>query len=229
MRFALAFAAALTALASAAAAADPEPLVEIAKVCPGIQIELRYATARNITGKPIYPPNARALVLPVVAEKLNRAHRTLQARGFGLKIWDAYRPTWAQRILWNAVRNRAYVVEPEGFGSLHQWGAAVDVTLVDFGGNEVRMPTDFDDFTPAARYRYAGKDPVIAANLKILKYAMAEAGFRHINDEWWHYSVVEGLGRRPPDVTLVAPPTATLAKPPSTPAPRTPPRPPTTP
>jgi D-alanyl-D-alanine dipeptidase len=181
------------ALTVRALAADAEPLVDIAKSCPGIQIELRYATPRNITGKPIYPEKARALVLPNVAAKLNRAQRTLQALGFGLKVWDAYRPKWAQQALWNAVRNPAYVVEPAGFGSLHSWGAAVDVTLVDFSGHEVRMPTDFDDFTPAACYDYAGGDAEITANLNALKHAMAEAGFQHIRDEWWHYSVTEGI------------------------------------
>lgn len=185
---ALAFAAAARALA-----ADSEPLVDIAKACPGIRIELRYATPRNVTGKPIYPEKARALVLPNVAAKLNRANRTLQALGFRLKVWDAYRPKWAQQALWDAARNRSYVVEPVGFGSLHSWGAAVDVTLVDRDGREVRMPTDYDDFTPAARYDYTGGDAEIAANLNALKHAMAEAGFQHIRDEWWHYSVTEGI------------------------------------
>jgi len=180
-------------LAARTLAAEAEPLVDIAKSCPGIQIELRYATPRNITGKPIYPEKARALVLPNVAAKLNRAQRTLQAFGFGLKVWDAYRPKWAQQALWNAVRNPSYVVEPIGFGSLHSWGAAVDVTLVDLDGREARMPTDYDDFTAAARYEYAGGDTEIAANLNALKHAMAEAGFQHIRDEWWHYSVTEGI------------------------------------
>lgn len=237
MRLAPLIATLLCGWIASAKAAEPEPLLDVAEVCPGIQIELRYATARNITGKPIYPVNARALVLANVAKKLNRAHLTLQKRGFGLKIWDAYRPVSAQRVLWNAIRNPAYVVEPSGVGSLHSWGAAVDVTLVDFGGREVRMPTDFDDFTPAARYAYAGKDPEIAANVKTLAFAMADAGFRHIADEWWHYSVAEGLGERPPEVPLEPPATelaqneelrepAKLAEPPAaTPPPKTQPRP----
>ena len=180
-------------LAAQARAEDATPLVDIAKECPGIQIELRYATVRNVTGKPIYPEKTRALVLPNVAARLNHAQHALQALGFGLKIWDAYRPKWAQQALWNAVRNRSYVVEPVGFGSLHSWGAAVDVTLVDFTGREVRMPTDFDDFTAAARYDYTGGDAEITANLNALKRAMADAGFQHIRDEWWHYSVTEGI------------------------------------
>lgn len=166
-----------------------EPMVDLRQACPGVVIELRYATSRNITGKPIYPAGSRALLRKSVAERLNRAQAFLQNRGFGLKVWDAYRPAAVQKLLWDAIRNPAYVVEPSSTGSLHNWGAAVDVTLVDFRGREAKMPTDFDAFSEAARYDYKGKDPEIAFNLSTLKRAMAEAGFRHIRDEWWHYSV----------------------------------------
>lgn len=174
---------------SASRAVFEDPIVDVSKACPGVVIDLRYATARNITGKPIYPAGARALLRQSVAERLRRAQAFLEDRGFGLKLWDAYRPPAVQRILWNAVRNKAYVVEPSAVGSLHGWGAAVDVTLVDLRGREVRMPTDFDSFSDAAKYEYKGDDPEIAFNLQQLKRAMAEAGFRHIRDEWWHYSV----------------------------------------
>jgi len=187
---------------AASRVAVSEPLVDLARACPDIVIDLRYATARNITGKPIYPPGARALLRKRVADRLNQAQRYLEERGFGLKVWDAYRPPWAQKILWHAIKNPAYVVEPSATGSLHSWGAAVDVTLVDFRGREKRMPTDFDAFSEAARYDYKGGDAEIAANLSLLKRAMAEAGFRHIRDEWWHYSAAELRGYGPLDVPL---------------------------
>lgn len=166
-----------------------EPMVDIRRVCPGVIVELRYATTRNLTGKPIYPPGSRALLRKSVAERLNRAQEFVRERGFSLKVWDAYRPAWVQKVLWNEVKDPAYVVEPSSTGSLHNWGSAVDVTLVDVRGREARMPTDFDAFSEAARYDYKGKDPEIAFNLSTLKRAMAQAGFRHIRDEWWHYSV----------------------------------------
>ena len=164
-----------------------EPMVEVAKVCPDIVIELRYATARNVTGQPIYPPNSRALVRRSVAERLKKAQAELQVQKLGLKIWDAYRPAWVQQILWDAVRNPAFVGEPARGGSLHTYGAGVDVTLVDARGRELPMPTDFDDFTPAASRTYRGKDPVVAANLLTLQRAMTHAGFWVLRDEWWHF------------------------------------------
>jgi D-alanyl-D-alanine dipeptidase len=193
------------ARAAAGRAVFDDPLVEITRACPGVAIELRYATARNITGKPIYPPGARAMLRRSVAERLNRAQQFVQDRGFALKVWDAYRPNSVQKLLWDAVRNPAYVVEPGTTGSLHGWGAAVDVTLVDSLGREVEMPTDFDAFTEAARSDYQGGDPTVAYNLSTLKRAMAAAGFRHIRDEWWHYSVTELSSGGPIEAPLVDP------------------------
>lgn len=193
------------------AARFEEPLVDLRRACPGVVLELRYASARNITGKPIYPAGSRAMLRKSVAERLNRAQEFLRDRGFSLKVWDAYRPASVQKLLWNAVRNPAYVVEPSSTGSLHTWGAAVDVTLVDVRGREARMPTDFDAFSELARYDYKGKDPEIAFNLSTLKRAMAEAGFRHIRDEWWHYSVGNEPGFGPIEYPLVDP-DAAIAK-----------------
>ena len=164
-----------------------EPMVEVAAVCPSIVIELRYGTARNVTGQPIYPPNARCLLRRSVALRLKKAQAELQMQRLGLKIWDAYRPAWAQQILWDAIRNPEYVGEPARGGSLHTFGVGVDVTLVDAKGREMPMPTDFDDFSPAAGRIYRGQDPVVAANLLTLQRAMVHAGFWTLRDEWWHF------------------------------------------
>jgi len=194
-----------------AAAARPfklrdEPMVEVAQVCPSIVIELRYATARNVTGQPIYPAKARCLLRRSVAERLKKAQEELRTRKLGLKIWDAYRPSWAQQMLWDAVRNPEYVGEPSRGGSLHTFGAGVDVTLVDAKGREVPMPTDFDDFSPAAGRIYRGKDPVVARNLLILQRAMVNAGFWTLRDEWWHFVSEDVKSFGPIDIPLLPEP-----------------------
>ncbi len=187
-----------------------EPMVDLAQVCPSIVIELRYATDRNVTGKPIYPPNARCLVRASVAQRLKKVQEALQAQKFGLKIWDAYRPAWAQQKLWEAVRNPEYVGEPARGGSLHTYGAGVDVTLVDARGRELKMPTDFDDFTPAARRTYRGGDPVVARNLYTLQRAMVDAGFWVLRDEWWHFVAEDVRAFGPIEIALSGEPKVTL-------------------
>src|SRR4029077_1497680 len=107
-------------------------LVDIHTVDPSIVIDLRYATAHNVTGRALYLPNARALILPSVAQQLVDAQKYLHQYRFGLKIWDAYRPREAQVLLWKLAGKGDFVADPEnGIGSLHSWGVSVDATLVD--------------------------------------------------------------------------------------------------
>lgn len=163
-------------------------MVNIQTVDPTIAVDLRYATANNVLLRPFYPANMPALVRPSVAQRLLAAQAYLQVRGFRLKIWDAYRPKAAHEQLWQASRNNTYVADPaDGRGSLHTWGVAVDATLVYENGREVTMPTDFDDFTPAATLHYTGNDAAIRSHLITLQRAMARAGFYGMRTEWWHF------------------------------------------
>ncbi len=165
-----------------------ESVVEVTTICPSIVYELRYATTRNFTGRQIYPRNARCLLRKSVAQRLVRVQAELQQQGYGLKIWDAYRPNWAHDLLWQSAPNPEFIAAPSWGGSYHTWGSAVDVTLVDLHGRELKMPTDFDDFTDAAKSEYRGGDPQVAARVLTLRIAMANAGFKGVRDEWWHYA-----------------------------------------
>ena len=156
---------------------------------PTIAVELRYAGTRNIAGRALYPPKLPALVRPSVARKLAYAQGLLRTRGYGLKIWYAYRPPSAHDQLWQLSPDRRYVAEPKSGGSLHTWGVAVDATLVDLEGNEVAMPTDFDEFKPAATLYYAGPDQLVRRHLRFLQAALARAGFYGLRTEWWHFVV----------------------------------------
>ncbi len=168
------------------------PLVDIRSVDPTIIVELRYAGRNNLVGYPLYPQGTSALARPEVASGLAAAQAFLRRYQFGLKIWDAYRPVTVQEKLWHASHNSDYVANPEiGVGSLHSWGVAVDATLVDTWNRPVRMPSDFDDFTPAAMWRYAGPHPDIRAHVHLLQVAMRNAGFWGLRTEWWHFTIAD--------------------------------------
>ncbi len=164
-----------------------EPLVDIRSVDPGIRIELRYTTPHNVVGRPIYPADARPLLREGVARRLAVAEAWLRARGYGLKVWDAYRPMEAQMALWQVERDRRFVSDPDNGHALHAWGVAVDCTLVDANGKEVPMPSDLDAFGGMAALHYSGHDATVRADLDLLMHGMGAAGFLGMRTEWWHY------------------------------------------
>ena len=162
--------------------------VDIKSVEKTIVVDLRYAGANNVARHPLYPPGTPALVREGVAQRLVIVQEYLRKKGYGLKIWDAYRPQSAQEKLWQLTHNRSFVADPkEGRGSMHIRGAAVDATLVDSSGSDVPMPTDFDSFTPAALLDYNGRSAAVRGNLKLLQKAMAHGGFYGLRTEWWHF------------------------------------------
>ena len=166
------------------------PFVDIQSVNPTIVVELRYAGNKNFVNHPLYPQGTRALARPEVAAALTKAQTTLRRYQYGLKIWDAYRPVSVQTKLWEASRNIDHVANPEvGVGSLHSWGVAVDATLVDSWNRPVSMPSDFDDFTPAAMWRYTGSSFEVHRHLRLLHWAMDRAGFWGMRTEWWHFTI----------------------------------------
>jgi len=179
----------ILALESAAAQATI-PLVDIESVDPTIAIELRYSGPNNLAGRALYSRGTPALVRPEVASRLVRAQAFLGRYLYRLKIWDAYRPKSVQAELWQVARNNDYVADPEtGPGSMHTWGIAVDATLTDACNHFVRMPTDFDELTPAAMLHYQGADPITRSHLTLLQKAMGRSGFYGLHTEWWHFII----------------------------------------
>ena len=176
------------------------PLVDIKSVDPTIVIELRYAGANNLAGRALYPPGTPALVRPEVASRLVTAQAFLRRYQYQLKIWDAYRPKFVQTQLRQAAHNNDYVADPRaGAGSLHSWGVAVDATLIDAWNRPVLMPTDFDNFTPAAMWHYQGAEQTIRSHVHLLQIAMRDAGFYGLRTEWWHFTIADWQKYLPPD------------------------------
>lgn len=160
-------------------------LVRVDDLDDTIQIELRYATANNFTGKKIYPASV-CLLRKETAQKLVKANKEFRKMGYRIKIWDAYRPLQVQQILWDLVKDSRYVANPQR-GSKHNRGTAVDITLVDSEGNELVMPTGFDDFSKKASRDYEGMTEEAEKNLNMMTEVMLDCGFTTIRTEWWHF------------------------------------------
>ena len=180
------------ALGSGPSAPPETGFVSIQAVDPTIMIDLRYASANNVAARPLYQPKMPGLGRWSVGQRLRVAQKFLRAHGYGLKIWDAYRPQKVQAQLWSVARSHSFVADPsDPIGSLHTRGVAVDATLVEASGRDVVMPTDFDSFTPAAMIHYEGTNPTVRSNLLMLQKAMAHAGFYGLRTEWWHFCAAD--------------------------------------
>lgn len=176
----------------AAAAAGPE-LADVGRAVPEVSLNLRYATARNLAGRPLYPV-ARCLLLAPVAERIRRAAAELRREGYRLLLWDCYRPASVQKELWHLRPDRRWVADPAR-GSPHSRGAAVDASLLSADGGPVEMPTDHDAFVAAAHPgAVAGVSPAARRHRRILRRAMERAGFRPDRGEWWHFDAPEARG-----------------------------------
>jgi D-alanyl-D-alanine dipeptidase len=164
-------------------------LVELVALDPTIRLDIRYATANNFVGQPVYA-EARAFLQRPAAEALVRAHRALREQGYGLLIFDGYRPWSVTKRFWDVTSGpqRAFVADPRK-GSKHNRGCAVDLSLYDLAsGREVEMPSAYDEMSERSDPAYAGGTPLQRAARDRLRAAMEAQGFTVEPNEWWHYN-----------------------------------------
>lgn len=160
-------------------------LVNIQDVIPTAHLDIRYATTNNFTGKKVYS-HAECFLQEPAAQALKKVQEELQLQGLSLKIFDGYRPLSVQKIFWNLVPDPRFVADPKK-GSRHNRGCAVDVTLVKNDGTELKMPTQFDDFTEKAHAYNPTVSKEVAANRDLLQQVMTKHGFEILDTEWWHF------------------------------------------
>jgi zinc D-Ala-D-Ala dipeptidase len=154
----------------------------------GILLDIKYATTDNFTKKQIYDCPA-CFLRPEAAVIIKRIHNELKDKyGYGLKVFDCFRPQPYQQRLWDIVPNPSYVTPPNK-GSMHSRGLAIDLTIVDANGNDLDMGTAYDYFGKEAHHDYTGLDPKVQKNRDLLKGIMESHGFASIRTEWWHYSL----------------------------------------
>ena len=155
-----------------------------------LDLALAYATADNVTGKPIYS-RAAAQLHPVAAAALQRATALARPLGLRFRIFDAFRPTEAQWCLWEVFPDPEFVADPRE-GSNHSRGVAVDLTLVDgASGAALDMGTPFDDFTALSHHARSDLPVDVQRNRAILLGLMTAAGWDWNRFEWWHYQLFE--------------------------------------
>jgi D-alanyl-D-alanine dipeptidase len=163
-------------------------LVELIKIDPTFKLEIRYATSNNFVGRPVYT-EARAFLQRPAAEALKRANQKLRQQGYGLLIFDGYRPWAITKLFWDVTAGdqRNYVADPAK-GSKHNRGCAVDLSLFDLKtGKEIEMPSAYDEMTGRAWPTYKGGSAQSRRLRDLLRATMEREGFIVNQNEWWHY------------------------------------------
>lgn len=176
-------------------------LVDVKSLDSSIVIDLKYSTANNFLGLDIYGDFNRCYLQPDVAQKLVCAQKALKSKFpfYSLIVFDAVRARSIQRKMWDTINvpyseRSKYVSNPNN-GSLHNFGAAVDISIVDERGFELDMGTAYDYFGELAypreeeRMLEEGKlTHIQLLNRTLLREVMESSGFMGITTEWWHFN-----------------------------------------
>jgi kynurenine formamidase/D-alanyl-D-alanine dipeptidase len=163
-------------------------LVEVVTLDPTIRLDIRYATTNNFTGRAVYK-EPRAFLQRPAAEALVRVNRALRDKGYGLTIFDGYRPWAVTRLFWDITPDdqKIFVADP-ALGSKHNRGCAVDLTLHALADpRQVAMPSAYDESSPRAYATYDGGATGERERRDLLRAAMEREGFFVYPYEWWHF------------------------------------------
>lgn len=162
-------------------------MINLRKAIPSVVLDLKYATEDNFMNEKLYPRIKTTYLRKTAAEALQKVAKELDAQGLGIKIWDAYRPYAVTQLMWEKIKDPRYVADPSK-GSGHNRGVSVDLTLINVNsGEELKMPTGFDNFSDTAHADFSALSTEIIKNRSILKTVMEKHGFIGLDTEWWHF------------------------------------------
>jgi len=179
-----------------------DSLVDIRSINPNIQVDLKYATADNFMKMRLYERLRSAYLQKDVAERLSKCQELLSnlKSGYRLLVYDAVRPVSVQQKMWDALdsippsERGKFVSNPQN-RSLHNMGAAVDLTIIDERGIPLDMGAGYDDIRkiayPTLEQEFLAKGELTEkhiSNRELLRKVMKSQGFRPLETEWWHFN-----------------------------------------
>jgi D-alanyl-D-alanine dipeptidase len=163
-------------------------LVELIRLDPTFKLDIRYATTNNFAGRAVYP-EARAFLQQSAAIALLKVNNDLKQLGYGLAIFDGYRPWSVTKLFWDITtpENRKFVADPQK-GSMHNRGCAIDLTLYEIAsGKEVEMTGGYDEMSERSYPDYKGGTDEQRRTRDLLRKEMEANGFTVNEVEWWHF------------------------------------------
>ena len=163
-------------------------LVELTKLHSSIHLDIRYATNNNLAGRPVYT-EARAFLQRPAAEALVRVNQKLHKLGYGLLVFDGYRPWSVTKLFWDITpdSSKQFVADPKK-GSKHNRGCAADLTLYDLKtGKEIEMTGVYDEMSERSYPYYTGGTEQQRKMRDLLRTSMESEDFKVYEYEWWHF------------------------------------------
>ncbi|MFK7784776.1 MAG: M15 family metallopeptidase [Crocinitomicaceae bacterium] len=177
-------------------------LVDILDIDSSIKVDLRYSSDNNFMGHVLYDTLDALFLQEDVAVRVSGCQSYLKEKhpNYSLLIYDGVRPLEVQREMWNALdtippAQRGKFVSNPSYGSVHNFGAAVDLTICDKDGIPLDMGAGYDDFRdiafPSKEWKFLASGELTQEqheNRKLLREVMKSRGFRGIPSEWWHFN-----------------------------------------
>ncbi len=178
-----------------------EGLVDVQEIDSSISIDMKYTTTDNFVGIDLYGDLERVYIQPDVADKLKHAQSILKQRdsSLSLKIFDGVRPHFVQQLMWDSLvmpfhEKTKFLSNPKNH-SIHNYGAAVDLTIIDDKRKELDMGTEYDHIGklcyPRLEQQFLASGELTQQhinNRQLLRDVMKKAGFRYLPTEWWHFN-----------------------------------------
>lgn len=162
-------------------------LVNVNQKNADVIIDLRYASKNNFTNQKLFK-SSECFIHKTAFEYLCKAIDISKKLGFKIKIFDAYRPVYVQKKLWECLPDPNFIVPPDK-GSPHSRGVAIDLTLVDSNNKELDMGTGFDEFSRLSYHGCLDITKEAYKNRLMLLGIMTDAGWDFFRNEWWHYQL----------------------------------------
>lgn len=178
-------------------------LQNVEECIPGVEVYMVYSTQYNFMGRVLYNDLDKAYLVPEAMEKLKKANEYLRKKRMDLHlvVYDAARPRSIQEQMWKVVEGtdlQDFVANPYTHGGgAHNYGIAVDVTLVDCAGHPIPMGSEYDYFGDRSRvdlepelYESGEITYRELMNRQLLREVMTQAGWLVEHSEWWHFNAM---------------------------------------